>query len=251
MQMNPNYATQLKVHLKKDVPLSGFFDISGTGVSYLFDNMSLTGTNQWHSYSPATSIASKPYLSAYLALSFAHYSKIDATDILAPKFYNDSCSSNQKNCGNLYVTYFEDQQFSGYDAYVLGDAGYHANNVGYSLSSNAVTPLLTPDYATALQNQDTSNPLYQQLVQADTYRFVPNFPVTIVSLDQDSVVTRVNSDVAYKYFEQQNAKGPYQEDLISNGDFFIPGYFYDGNIDHLSELPFLGVFILNQFNTTK
>jgi hypothetical protein len=72
-----------------------------------------------------------------------------------------------------------------------------------------------------------------------------------VSLEQDSVVTRVNSDVAYTYFEQKNSKGSYQEDLVPNTNFFIPGYFADGNIDHLSELPFLGVLILNQFNTTN
>ncbi|MGC1782376.1 MAG: hypothetical protein WA708_07650 [Acidobacteriaceae bacterium] len=251
MQNNSGYATQLNVQLKKAVPLSGFFDLSGTGIDYLFDNMSSTGSDQWHSYSPVTSILSKPYLSAYLTLSFAHYSGIDATDILAPNFYNDSCSSGNSNCGNLYVSYFTATQFSGYDTTVLGYADYHANNVNYSLDSNAVTPLLTSNYASALQNRDTTNPLYQQVAQADTYQFVPSFPVTLVSLEQDSVVTRVNSDVAYTYFEQKNSKGSYQEDLVPNTNFFIPGYFADGNIDHLSELPFLGVLILNQFNTTN
>lgn len=254
MQMNPGYAQTLNVQLKKEVPLSGFFDLSGTGVKYLFDNIS-NSNNPWYSYSPSISIASKPYLSAYLALSFSYYSGIDATDILAPKFYNDSCSKNQSNCGNLFKTYFVAKQYPGYDDVVLGDADYHATSVGYGANppdySNAITPLLTPDYATALQNHDTTNPLYQQLVLADTYQFTPNFPVTLVSLQQDSVVTRVNTDVAYQYFEQKNAKGPYQEDLIPNTDFFIPGIFVDGNIDHLSEMPFLAVLILNQFNTTR
>lgn len=252
MQNNSGYSTQLNLQLKKAVPLSGFFDPSGTGIDYLFDNIS-NSNNKWYSYSPATSIASKPFLSAYLALTFAHFSGITATDILAPNFYNDSCSAGTSNCGNLYVSYFTATQFSGYDTAVLGYADYHAASVGYGANppdySNAITPLLTSSYASALKNRDTTNPLYQQVAQADTYQFVPNFPVTLVSLEQDSVVTRVNSDVAYTYFEQKNSKGPYQEDLVPNGDFFIPGYFADGNIDHLSELPFLGVLILNQFNT--
>ena len=248
MQNNSAYASQMNVQLKKAVPLSGFFDLSGTGINYLFDNISPTGSDQWFSYSPITSILSKPYLSAYLTLSFANYSGIGATDILAPDFYNDSCSAGTSTCGNLYVTYFTTTQYPGYDQIALAAADYHANSVGYSLDSNAVTPLLTSGYAAALQNRDTGNPLYQQILQADTYTFVPNFPVTLVSLEQDSVVTRVNSDVAYAYFEQKNSKGAYQEDLIPNANFFIPGLLADGNIDHLSELPFAGVLILSQFN---
>jgi hypothetical protein len=251
MQQNSNYAKDLNVQLKKAIPLSGFFDLSGTGVAYLFDNISPTGNDPWHSYSPLTSIASKPFLSAYLALSFAHYSGIAAPDILAPDFYNDTCSEGQSGCGNLYDTYFTAQQSSDYDDIVLADAGYHANHVGYTLDANAVTPLLTSDYATALQNADKSNPLYSQLVQADTYRFTPGFPVTLVSLEQDSVVTRVNTDVAYQYFEQQNSKGPYKKYLVPNENFFVEGILADGNIDHLTEKPFLDVLILNQFNTTN
>lgn len=255
MQGNPQYAKRLNVQLKKTVPLSGFFDLSQTGVNYLFDNMSETDTNNpWFSPSPLTSIASKPYLSAYLGLSFAYYSKIAATDILAPNFYNDSCSGNSP-CGNLFDDYFTVQQYSGYDQVALAEAGDHAINVGYASQStnysNSITPLLTSDYAAALQQKQATNPLYAQLIRADTYRFIPAMPVTLVSLEQDSVVTRVNTDVAFQYFEQQNSKGPYQEDLIPNGNFFITGVFSDGNIDHLSELPFMGVLILNEFNTAK
>jgi hypothetical protein len=251
MQLNSGYASQLNVQLKKAVPLSGFFDLSGTGIDYLFDNMSATGSDHWYSYSPLTSILSKPYLSAYLTMSFAHFSGIDATDIMAPNFYNDACSAGTSTCGNLYITYFTATQYPNYDDVALASADYHANSVGYSLQSNAVTPLLTSAYADALKTRDTGNPLYQQILQSDTYQFVPNFPVTLVSLEQDSVVTRVNSDVAYAYFEQKNSKGAYQEDLVPNTDFFIPGTFADGNIDHLSELPFAEVLILNQFNQTN
>jgi hypothetical protein len=102
-------------------------------------------------------------------------------------------------------------------------------------------------------NKDTSNPLYQQVVNADTYGFLPNFPVTLVSLQQDSVVTRVNSDVAYAYFMQKNPKGSYQEDLVPNTDFMVSNgeYLPASEVDHTSELPFMSVLMLNQFNTTK
>ena len=251
MQTNAQYASVLNVTLKDDVPLSGFFDLSGTGVSYLFYNMDPNASsNPYYAYSPLTSIASKPYLSAYLTLSFANYSNITPTTILASSFYNFPCSSGS-NCNTLDTTYFTGPQTSNYDTTVITLADAQAESAGWGVfTNNAVTPLLTPAYATALQNQDTTNPLYQQLVNADTYTFTPSFPVTLVSLQQDSVVTRVNSDVAFAYFTRQNAKGPYQEILVPNSSFMVSDgeYLPNAEVDHLTEVPFLSVLILNQFN---
>jgi hypothetical protein len=251
MQNNAQYASVLGVTLKDDVPLSGFFDLSSTGVSYLFYNMDPSAaSNPYYAYSPVTSIASKPYLSAYLALSFANYANIAPTDILTSSFYNYPCF-NGSSCKTLDNTYFTDTQTSNYDTAVLSVVDAQAELTGWSVSSNnSVSSLLTPSYKTALQNQDTTNPLYQQLVNADTYTFTPAFPVTLLSLQQDSVVTRVNSDVAYAYFTKQNAKGPYQEILVPNSDFMVSNgeYLPNTGVDHLTELPFISVLILNQFN---
>lgn len=254
MQSNPNYASQLKVQLKAAVPLSGFFDLSGTGLSYLFYNMNPSQTpNEWYSLEPTIAIASKPFLSAYLTLSFANYSKIAPTAILSNSFYSYPCSNNPTNC-NLDDLYFTNPQFSGYDTAVLAIADSQAEIAGWGVfTNNSIAQLMTQSYATALMNKDTSNPLYQQVVKADTYGFVPNFPVTLVSLQQDSVVTRVNSDVAYAYFMQKNPHGSYQEDLVPNTDFMVSNgeYLPASEVDHTSELPFLSVLMLNQFNTTK
>jgi hypothetical protein len=66
--------------------------------------------------------------------------------------------------------------------------------------------------------------------------------VTLLSLQQDSVVTRVNSDVAYSYFKQQNAKGLYQGILVPNSDFMISNgeYLPNEEVDHITEVPFIG-----------
>ncbi len=255
MQDNPNYASTLNVQLKAAVPLSGFFDLSGTGLPYLFYNMNPNqNNNPWFAYSPLTSIASKPYLSAYLTLSFANYSNIAPTDILASSFYNYPCSNTPPNCDTLDGLYFTDPQSAGYDTTAITIADSQAEEAGWTVfTNNAITPLLTPAYANALMQKETSNPLYQQVLSADTYRFIPNFPVTLVSLQQDSVVTRVNSDVAYTYFTQGNPKGLYQEQLVPNSDFTISNgeYLPNGNVDHTSEMPFLSLLILNQINATK
>ncbi len=135
-----------------------------------------------------------------------------------------------------------------------------AANTGWSLDNNAVTPLLTAAYASALQNRDSSNPLYQQVVSADTYLFTPAISITLASLQKVSVVTRKNSDVAYAYFIQHNAAGPYKEILVNNNNFLVAGglavdYFSMGAtsgaspVDHSTELPFMSVLILNEFNT--
>ena len=210
MQNNTGYASDLNVQLRTVVPLSGFFDLSGTGLSYLFDNMDINqNNNQWHSPDPALSIGSKPFLSAYLVLSFANYSSIAPTDMLNTYFYNYTCAANVTNCGNLDGLYFTNPQSSNYDLTVISISTAQAENTGKwgFFSDNSIAALLTPAYATALMQKDTSNPLYQQVASADTCRFVPNFPLTLVSLEQDSIVTRVNSDVAFAYFMQQNLKG--------------------------------------------
>ncbi|MHB8382555.1 MAG: lipase family protein [Candidatus Binataceae bacterium] len=249
MQDNPRYASELKVRLREAAPMSGFFDLSGTGLPYLFDNISATN-NKWYSLSPLVSALSKPYLTTYLALSFANYADIAPTDILASNYYN--CPSGTTACGpgnNLDGLYFTAPQSAGYDATVTALSFSFAAATGWSTSNNAITSFLTPGYADGLMNRDLSNPLYQKVLSADTYQFVPKFPVTLVSLAQDSVVTRVNTDVAYSYFTDQNPGGPYKEELVDNSNFLVPGFFSAAPIDHTSEVPFLSVLLLNQFNT--
>ncbi len=250
MQSNLRYASELQVELREAAPLSGFFDLSGTGLPYLFDNISQTN-NPWFSLDLAESVLSKPYLSAYLVLSFANYSGIAPTDILANLFY--TCSADIPNCvGNLNDVYFTATQTTPppYDDTLEGVAVDQAAMTGWG-ANNSIAPLLTQTYANALMQKDMSNPLYQQVVSADTYLFVPKFPVTLVSLEQDSIVTRKNSDVAFAYFTQHNPRGPYQEDLVANSDFIANGFSGVGPVDHTTELPFLSVLMLNQFNATK
>jgi len=258
MQNNPLYASALNVTLRKTVPLSGFFDLSGTGLPYLFDNISTTNNN-WYSLNPTVSALSKPYLSAYLVLSFSAYSGISPAAILASNFYN--CPGSTSACGasnNLDGLYFTAPQTSGYNQTVALLSYALATQTGWSTSANAITPLLTKAYATALQNRDPGNPLYRQVVSADTYQFTPTTPITLASLQEDSVVTRKNSDVAFTYFTQQNPSGPYKEELVTNDNFLVASglgvdYLSSGltsgasPVDHLTELPFMSVLILNEF----
>ncbi|MGC2401471.1 MAG: lipase family protein [Acidobacteriaceae bacterium] len=256
MQNNTGYASQLNVRLTKVIPLSGFFDLSGTGLSYLFYNIT-NSDNPWHSLDPQTSELSKPFLTAYLTLSFSHYAKVPAIGILNNVFYVSGCYSQYPGAvatgSDLYDVYFTDSQYEGYDVAVLATADCQAVATGWASGptnySNAITPLLTETYATALMQKDTSNPLYEAVVNADTYLFTPRFPVTLLSLQQDSVVTRTNTDVAYAYFQQQNSGVSYNEELVPNSDFAIAGTLGDGQVDHTTEVPFLSVLILNQCNT--
>jgi hypothetical protein len=254
MQNNSGYSSQLNVQLKKVAPMSGFFDLSGTGLAYLFYNIT-NSDNPWFSLDPQTSELSKPFLTAYLVLSFAQYAGIPPTAMLASPFYTTNYVCLDTLSDNLSEIYFTDTQFPSYDAAVLAAADCQASGTGWSSGptnySNAITPLLTPTYATALMQKNTQNVLYEQVAQSDTYRFVPQFPVTLISLAQDSVVTRINSDVAFTYFTAENPGGAYQEFLVPNSSFFtldLAGY--GVAVDHTTEVPFLSVLALNQFNTT-
>jgi hypothetical protein len=246
MQNNPRYASALKVKLKDTVPISGAFDLTGTMLPYLFYNIS-SADNPWFSLSPLTSALSKPYLSADLALSFAHYGAISPTDIVVDPFY--VCTENNlPDCGtsgNIDGLYYEANITD--TTAVLAMVG-QATQTAWTSDNNSLQPLLTPAYAAALMDGDPANPLYAQLLKGNTYQFTPNFPLALVSLQQDSVVTRVNTDVAYSYITTQNPTGPYQEFLVNNDLFMVPGFFSAAPVDHLTELPFLAVLALNQFN---
>jgi hypothetical protein len=246
MQNNPRYAEALKVKLADVVPMSGAFDLTGTMLPYLFYNIS-SSMNPWFSLDPTVSALSKPYLSGDLVLSFANYAGIAPTDIVVDPFY--VCTQgNLPNCGtsgNIDGLYYEADITD--TAAVLAMVG-QAGQTNWTGTNNSVEPLLTMTYAQALLNADPTNPLYAQLLTANTYQFVPNFPLALVSLNQDSVVTRVNTDVAFQYITTQNPTGPYQEFLVDNSLFLVPGFFSAAEVDHTTELPFLAVLALNQFN---
>ena len=246
MQSNPRYAKSLDVKLTDVVPISGAFDLTGTMLPYLFFNIS-SSANPWFSLDPTVSALSKPYLSADLTLSFAHYQNIAPTDILVDPVY--ICTQgNMQNCGtsgNIDGLYYQADLT---DPTVILAMVAQASQTAWSGSNNSVEPLLTTAYAQGLMNADRSNPLYAQLLTANTYLFTPEFPLTLVSLDQDSVVTRVNTDVAFSYVTTQNPAGPYQEFLVDNALFLVPGLFSAADVDHTTELPFLAVLALNQFN---
>jgi hypothetical protein len=247
MQNNPAYAAVLDVGFVDAAPLSGAFDLTGTMLPYLFFNISVTD-NPWFSLTPLVSAASKPYLTGDIVLSFANYSGIAPTAIVPDAFYTCLPALPCGSSGNLDGLYYT----SNSDQTVIEAALAQATKTtAWSLASNAITPLLTDAYATALMDRDPSNPLYKLAAGADTYLFVPEFPITIVSLMMDSVVTRINSDVAFSYFMTQNPGGPYQEKLVDNTNFLAIGTFGPGPVDHTSELPFLSVLILNQFNNAK
>lgn len=242
MQLNSAYASTLQVTLRKVVPLSGFFDLSTTGLSYLFANIQAQGP-PYYVYDVTDSELSKPYLMAYLVSSYAHYAGALPSDIFAAPF-DPPCSPE---CDTLYNLYFTSN--SG-DDYVIAKSDEYASDAGYlGQQGSSAQPLLTAAYAAALMNHDITNPLFQQIASADTYLFTPQFPVTVLSLEQDSIVTRANSDIAFSYFTLKNPAGPYQKVLIPNASFETPGYVYGYyEIDHTTELAFMSVLMLNQFN---
>ena len=245
MQDNPRYAQALNADLKLAVPMSGVFDLTGTMLPYLFDNVS-ANNNHWSLLDPTTSALSKPYLSANLALSFASYGGVVPTAIMVDAFYN--CPSNSQSCGasdNLDGLYYETDTS---DTLAVINVAGQATNTAWAINNNSVEPLLTTTYAQQLMQGDTKNPLYAQLLSADTYLFTPSFPLTLVSLQQDSVVTPVNTKTAFTYITGKNPSGPYQEFLVDNNDFLVPGLIFGTDpIDHMTEVPFLAVLALNQF----
>jgi hypothetical protein len=246
MQDNSRYASALKVNLKDVTPISGAYDLSGAQLPFLFANIDASGS-PWFALDPGLTSLAKPGLSAYLALSFAHYASIDPTVIMQSAFYNCN-ESNKPQCGTdgtLYGLFF---QANLPDQVYLLVTLTQAGDVGYGDTSNTISPLLTPTYNQQLMDQDPSNPLYAAMLNADTYLFTPKFPTTFAALQMDSVVTRVNSDTAFTYMTGKNPKGPYQESLVDNNNFFGPGLFSARPIDHTTALRFLVILALNQFN---
>ena len=250
MQGNPRYASALGASLKDVSPFSGVYDVSGSELPFLLANITAADKQSppWFPEDPTTTLIAKPYVSADLALSFSHYQNIAATDIVAGAFYNCT-SANLPMCGTSGTLDGLFYQSTISEISIITTAFSQATQTDYSGSNNSVTPLLTSTYANALSNQDLSNPLYAAIVEANTYPFTPKFPLALLSLQMDSVVTRVNTDVAFSYMIDKNPKGPYQEILVDNNDFITPGLLFGtAPVDHLGELPFMAIAALNQFN---
>jgi hypothetical protein len=243
MQQKPGYATTLNVSLREAAPLSGAYDLANTETDYLFANVMLG--DQWHSLDARLSAQSKPYLLDFVVLVEAFYTKTSATLIFQASNYNCVASICADGL-TLHDVYFN-EGLTDFDieAIALG----LALNSGYRLSNNTVAPLFQPSVATALETHDTTNALYQAIATADTYKFTPSIPLTLIALAFDSVVTNVNSTVAFHYFVSQNASGPYRLDLINNALFLADSSSGVGFVDHQTELPFLSPLLLSEFNS--
>jgi hypothetical protein len=250
--------------LRHSVGIEGAYDLSNVTFGYLFDDVRVALGNSYRAQTQALVNLVKPAISADVFLSYAAYSlSADYNQVFNPDFFamraTDPVPQAACNFGsqNLNIAQaFAQQNVSCATQVVLSALGKTNNGAAYP---TPLTMLFSgSNSCNALVSTNLTNPAFLSslngvLQAADVdLSAVANQGVTIVSLDQDSVVTPNNFDAlaakfpgkfrnAYKVDHKQlQVLSPFSP--ATGTATFVPS-------DHLHALIFEFLYALNTFNS--
>lgn len=270
LQDNPLPSGSL-YEFKHAVGMEGAYATSAVMKDYLFGNVAKTLiSNPYHVEWQVLPNISKPLLSADAFLSYATYELNSVMDtVFNMDFYNLKCPTglppplNQDPICNAtgWTTNikeaFAQEKASPTAAVLIGSMGKSANGAIYpnytdilNSHTNSVNALVSPTLITTGQTQlDTV--LLNAQVNLSTFT---NKPVSIFSLDKDSVVTPNNYDwLLASYPNQIHNHIKISADalqVVSPLSYHVPGYaspIYI-NVDHVQGLVYTFLYALNTFN---
>lgn len=273
--------------LKAAIGLDGAYDLSETTFNYLTSDVNAPdggGDNKKNEYKSQYQVFVNLTKPALMSLVMPTYNKYIVGKDLSYGF--NSGFYNMDKCGHLTsksCTF--DEQASKVS---IGDAlqKKSINNLDYVQKifsaavgsglylSDGIAPLwinaLVNSHQNSISNHKESNkgifdanilnePLFKNaLKNADAYNFTPTANIALVSLQHDSVVTPVNTDVAYQNLSQKQSNFSVGKYIVDNSDFhvdltkgskvidfLIPNEAVKYNrLDHLQAEPFLDIIAL-------
>ena len=117
-----------------------------------------------------------------------------------------------------------------------------AKKSAYSNESNSIINLADPQILNSSNFKD-------QVASADIYNWKANTTINFLSYAYDSVVPRLNSEVAYEAMAKQGSSS-LKITIIPNQNFKVdsPVPFVDIEVDHPQGLNFMLLFARNQFD---
>lgn len=250
-QEEPSFRGQLNhigLYLKKTVPIEGAYDVSGVMFPFLLSNQVNESQNTYNINTVFWGSLLKPSLLVNTLLSYAAHNNIPANELFNNDFYNLNCilnnpfcmSSNAKNYdvdSIRMINYNQLKMALGYYSAAL----MRSTATGrYDLFNNSVKPLINQE----LLNDST---LYSTASNADVVHWKSNNPITLISLEHDSLVPEANSANAYRgMLESGSTNLKYIK--LDNNVLKARAIFGPKIMDHVSFELYAMLIALNEFN---
>lgn len=240
LQDNKSYLAKHGYYLTKTVPMEGVYNLSKVTLPFLVNN-SADKVKQAPFYLGDARIASfaKPGFVANVLNAYAHYDLHgNESAVFSPAFA--AC----KGCevGDKFYTVSALLQAAAGEKVKYSLIHDAASAIGYSNQNNSILSLTNPQLLNSSQ-------FLARLAAADIYNWKATTPVSFLTMEYDSSVTRLNSETAYSAMSAQGSSSLNLK-VISNQNYKTKSYlpFMDMNIDHSDGLTFMLLFARNQFD---
>lgn len=232
-------------------PIAGAYDISNVIYHYLSDNVSLWSKETYLAYSSIIASKLKPGLLAFALVGYAFYDEGgDYDKVFAHNFFTMQCTwQNQEKCNydnkNMNLAELFNQKKDMEIVYkIVNSATYKYYDYHFFTSqTNNIKPLVNPQI---VKNKHFLN----TFLQADIYYWHSNFPTTLITLKQDSVVSPYNTEYAYRGMlenKSTNLKKIEMDNSLVKAN--IVDYLPDFDTDHPISLPYVALIALKEFNS--
>lgn len=237
IQDNSSFISSLGFKLTKTIPIDGVYNLSKVTLPSVLANLSTNKTAPYFANNALVTSFARPGLIANMLNSYATFNHVESK-VFNQKFAQcHGCSVDGKTydiAGLLQAPVAEKSKYQ-----LLYAA---AKKSAYSNESNSIINLADPQILNSSNFKD-------QVASADIYNWKANTTINFLSYAYDSVVPRLNSEVAYEAMAKQGSSS-LKITIIPNQNFKVdsPVPFVDIEVDHPQGLNFMLLFARNQFD---
>lgn len=243
LQDNPDYLKRYGYKLTKTVPMEGAYNLSKVTLPFLMESSPKVQAQPFLVGNERIATFAKPALVANVLNSYEYYAnpKISESIVFNSKFA--SCVGCTVNDANYTLPQLIEAPAGEATKYKLIHQA--AGEAGYSMKNSSIMPLTTSEL---LNNPD----FLETIEDGDIYNWKATTPISFMTLEYDSIVTRLNAEAAYAAMVAQGSSS-LNITVIPNQNFKTKSYipFSDMNIDHPSGLSFMLLFARNQFDESS
>lgn len=237
IQDNSSFISTAGFKLTKTIPIDGVYNLSKVTLPSVLANIDTKKTAPYFVNNALVTSFARPGLIANLLNSYATFNHIES-NVFNEEFAEcHACSVDGKTydiAGLLQAPVAEKTKYK-----LLYAA---AKKSAYSNESNSIINLADSKIL-------NSSNFKEQVASADIYNWKANTPISFLSYAYDSVVPRLNSEVAYEAMAKQGSSS-LKITIIPNQNFKVDSQipFVDVEVDHPQGLNFMLLFARNQFD---
>ena len=239
LQDNKSYLDQYGYKLTKTVPIDGAYNLSNVVLPFLLGNVEMPKVAPYFIQDPRITSFSKPGLAANVLNSYSNFSLNNNESAVFTSAFSACYDCTDGNQATNVAGLLQSQvnEFNKYK--MLYNA---AKEAGYSNDNNSLATIINPQLL-------LSTPFKNAVENADIYNWHSLSPISFLTLENDSVVPRLNAETAYAAMAE-NGSSSLNITVVPNQNFKVNSYipFSDDDVDHTDGYKFLLLFARNQFN---